>query len=622
MGEIERLPDAARIDLAVAGEFELGGMRVIPAERAIVLDDERIELQPRVMQVLVALAQARPGVVSRDKLVEQCWDGRVVGDDALNRCILALRNLAKKRSPEPFTIETVPRIGHRLIEGGSEPAIAEPAVKAKAWWKIALPVAILLAIAGFLWTGSQRRGLQTVLVEAASNDEASRALARDLAARIGSLQLPHSGSLRLLGERGRMAPDLVFRIASSSSGGRSASVTLYSGPGGAILWSQGFVQPAGRSSDLRQQIAYTTAQVLNCALEGRSSRDRLSEQAFKSYLNACATLSHEHDSRQTAQVLEGVVRASPRFAAGWARLLAAESDALGDGNLPEDQEGKERLKRHIAEARKVEPDLAEVHIAEAMLMPPGDFLARDRALSLAVEQNPNHSGARAARARFLQSVGRGDDAVQDAREAVKLDPLSPTIRDSYISTLMTLGRTDAAWQALEEAERIWPGAQSLLEARYRLHLRVGDPREALRILRSGGINTGGTDSQELLLQARIDPSKENIDRALRLDRNVSKEFPQAISFHAQALAEFGRTDELFEILLTWNRPDLVDWITDILFRPAFAKVHRDPRFLKAADRLGLLDYWLASGKWPDFCVAPDLTYDCKAEGRKIAAAGR
>src|SRR3990170_9020108 len=116
MGNYEPLPAVERIDLADEPEFELGGLSVKPAERVVVLNNERHELQPRVMQVLVALAKGRPGVVSRDRLAELCWNGRIVGDDALNRCILALRHLAEQFSPQPFAIETVPRVGHRLVE--------------------------------------------------------------------------------------------------------------------------------------------------------------------------------------------------------------------------------------------------------------------------------------------------------------------------------------------------------------------------------------------------------------------------------------------------------------------------------------------------------------------------
>lgn len=118
MGVFERAPALPRIDLAEEAEFDLGGMHVIPAERSVVFNGERRELQPRVMQVLVALAKAGTSVVSRDRLVDLCWSGRVVGDDALNRVILSLRHLAQEFTPPPFTIETVPRVGHRLIPSG------------------------------------------------------------------------------------------------------------------------------------------------------------------------------------------------------------------------------------------------------------------------------------------------------------------------------------------------------------------------------------------------------------------------------------------------------------------------------------------------------------------------
>ncbi|WP_297695100.1 hypothetical protein, partial [Phenylobacterium sp.] len=43
-------------------------------------------LEPRVMQVLVALARERGEIVSRDDLIASCWAGRIVGEDAINRC--------------------------------------------------------------------------------------------------------------------------------------------------------------------------------------------------------------------------------------------------------------------------------------------------------------------------------------------------------------------------------------------------------------------------------------------------------------------------------------------------------------------------------------------------------
>jgi hypothetical protein len=61
---------------------------------------------------------------------------------------------------------------------------------------------------------------------------------------------------------------------------------------------------------------------------------------------------------------------------------------------------------------------------------------------------------------------------------------------------------------------------------------------------------------------------------------------------------------------------------DVLFRPYFADVRKDPRFMVVAERAGLIDYWRSSGHWPDFCSDPQLPYDCKAEAAKLSSNGR
>ena len=103
------------IDLGHAPAFRIADMCVRPAELLVNVGSEQRELQPRIMQVLVALARASPDVVPRDELSNLCWGGRVVGDDALNRCILSLRHLAAEFASPPFTIDTIPRVGHRLV---------------------------------------------------------------------------------------------------------------------------------------------------------------------------------------------------------------------------------------------------------------------------------------------------------------------------------------------------------------------------------------------------------------------------------------------------------------------------------------------------------------------------
>lgn len=629
MGVFQPQPKIVPIDLADEPEFDLAQLRIKPAERAIFDNGERHELQPRVMQVLIALARARPAVVGRDRLAELCWNGRVIGDDAVNRCILALRQLAEQFTPRPFVIETVARVGHRLVERPMDATQAGPRRLVLAG--AASVIALLLAAAVFIgpwtlrpWATSPQP--PTVLVAAVANDPASQALARDLAVKLGSLNAAQSASMRLIVEPEARSdrPDLVLKVERiAGPGSIAANLTLTSSNDRAILWSSEFRDASATTGDLEQQIAFGAARVLGCALEGMASGDQLSEQGFKTYLDACAALSDStYDPSQAVRKLVEVVATSPHFVGGWAKLLAAEVAVVDNPNHPQSAALRPVLARHIEMARELEPNLAEAYIAEAELVSPDDFQRRSRLLDLAVARNPTNAEARDARAYFLQSVGRVNDAVQDARKAVLLDPLSPAMRDDYIAVLGQAGKLEAANKALSDTERLWPGATSLIEARYRLNLRYGDPREALRLLRSDEAVARNAIVHGPFLEARIDRSPQIVEKAVRQGRLTFRNNPKSVTNFAQTLAEFDRKEELLGILLGWRRTDPGESIADVLFRPAFADLHRDPRFMRMADRLGLLKYWRASGKWPDFCFAPDRPYDCRAEAAKIAGGGR
>lgn len=119
----------ARIDLAHEPDFDLGEVCVRPSLREIAGKGWQETIDPRVMQVLVALAHAKGKVVSRDDLIESCWDGVIVGDEAINRCISRLRKAAQA-SGNAFSIETLSRVGYRLK--AAETALSVPAPEATA----------------------------------------------------------------------------------------------------------------------------------------------------------------------------------------------------------------------------------------------------------------------------------------------------------------------------------------------------------------------------------------------------------------------------------------------------------------------------------------------------------
>src|SRR5688500_11565640 len=100
------LPEDVRVNLAREPDFSLGGAGVRPSTREIEFEDGRETIEPRVMQALVALARRRSAVVSRDQLIQHCWEGRVVGEDAINRCLAKVRRITERM--QGVALETVP----------------------------------------------------------------------------------------------------------------------------------------------------------------------------------------------------------------------------------------------------------------------------------------------------------------------------------------------------------------------------------------------------------------------------------------------------------------------------------------------------------------------------------
>lgn len=99
--------------LAHEAPFDLAALRVEPALRRVSLpaSGRQAILEPRVMQVFVALAREPGRILSRDDLVAMCWDGVVVGDDAVHRVISQLRKRLSAIAGGAVAIETITKVG-------------------------------------------------------------------------------------------------------------------------------------------------------------------------------------------------------------------------------------------------------------------------------------------------------------------------------------------------------------------------------------------------------------------------------------------------------------------------------------------------------------------------------
>jgi tetratricopeptide (TPR) repeat protein len=485
------------------------------------------------------------------------------------------------------------------------------------WSMVGLAVVVAAAVAALIfWNPFTPNASTTVAVYPADSSPASRDLARDLLAKLGTLESVGGNPVEIISASQRKRADLLFEVASSTEARRTrANIVLIQGHNGSLLWSKDFERPVVQSGDLRQQLAYTAAQVLECALEAYPrGRTILKTDVLKLYLKGCAGLAGAEGKSVSDLIplLRQVTVAAPRFESAWSQLLIAEEDAYVRTENPR---LRAQLEQDIAAARALDRDMAAAYATEIDLLPMSAYTERLNLADRAITANRDDPLLPSIRSGILFSVGRLNDAINDAQRAARLNPLSPRLRETSIGTLADSGRMEAALAELAEAERLWPDSSSLDAVKFRINLRYGDPRIARQIVRSGELSAGWIEA-ESFLQARIDPTPENIERAINNARSIYERYPGTFQSLVQTLSIFNREPDLLSLLMRVPLEDAIS-VTDVMFRPAAREFWRDPRSLSYANRAGLLQYWRTSGKWPDFCFEPGLPYDCKKEAAKL-----
>ena len=101
------------------GTLSIAGWDIHTSRNLITKDEQSVRLELRTMAVLICLAETPGEVVTRQQLEETVWPRMVVGYDALTNTVAKLRKAFGDDRKNPSIIETIPKVGYRLIAGVS-----------------------------------------------------------------------------------------------------------------------------------------------------------------------------------------------------------------------------------------------------------------------------------------------------------------------------------------------------------------------------------------------------------------------------------------------------------------------------------------------------------------------
>ncbi|MFL5571352.1 MAG: tetratricopeptide repeat protein [Gemmatimonadaceae bacterium] len=597
-------------DLALRGDFSLGPLRVSPALRLVKGPAGEIHVEPLTMQVFLVLADAKGQVVTRNHLYDECWGGVHVGDYSLNRVITMVRRIAVAAGRDAFTIESIPRTGYRLLVNGEQGKRASAIFR----WRIPafIGAAALIALATLVWFVLDRKPHEASAAVIAMD---SRSV--ELATRISSAAITaaatYQAPLHLL-EDGDAQADFVLRIREPKvEDGRKVELVLLSKADRSLVWTWASTQPVETASSFDEAAREVGSQALACAAETRVRDPTPDQETVRLYVDACTKFGpwFSAELELLADAFEKVTARAPQMRGAWSKLFLSKAEAI-EGFPPVDL--VDSLKKDLSNARSRGIEVPETYIAKAAVLPMNARFERLRIYEAGIARYPSNLFLLSARSWQLRSLGRMDEAASTAQKLAYLYPESSAASTEFANSLMSSGRIDSARRVLQKASARTPGAPNLQSARWRLEMRYGDPKVALNIARSSDRVLG--PAMVSFVEARINPTKANIDRAIAMFEAQYRAEPRDPTVLAQALGAFGRNEEAIRLLLRYDGSNSGDG-AEVLFRPPLHDVLRDPRFMKIAENFGITDYWIKSGILPDFCYEPDLPYDCKRQLAEI-----
>lgn len=624
MNHAERVPSRNRpiepagldpVILAHEAPFDLGALHVEPALRRVArpADGRQAILEPKVMQVLVALARDPGRILSRDDLVAMCWDGLVVGDDAVHRVISQLRKRLADIADGSVAIETITKVGYQLAladtQAGtdarpSSPSSAERAVRRRppALLLVALLAAAIAAFA--VWqardradpAAAARPAAALTILPVAVAAEADRPLARGFETSLvtilnstGRIEVSGMESAAMLADRDvapaaiarRLDKDFVLEIVLARDGRVLEAQVRQVAADGTLAFARVYRRP---ENSLELLLNDVVGAIARHALPAGSDADRGRARAADALAGADETLfltavglaeSGDYEDYQTAEtLLRGLEGRYPDNAVVKLQLARVVNQLFF---LDPDWEtgvfiAPEALELARA-AQRLAPDLAEAQAVEAIVRGPvaGVRPALERAAALDPYNRTILSNLAGARFASFDFVGgwRANLA------AWELDPLAePYGDDPNIPASFGWGdQADALDRFVLDHH---PDRAARLVAKSRMAQRAGDTSEALRLRieampesEGDDINTNRNIVYRMGLALGISPGPFGNPLMRVADAVWEEQLPDAATLEAAG---------------AWSHDFLNSWIFSRLVFKQMANAHRSDELRALYDR--------------------------------------
>ena len=382
----------------------------------------------------------------------------------------------------------------------------------------------------------------------------------------------------------------------------------------ASLWSYEQTAPADDPATLKSAVARSIAGVVSCSYRALGPGGLTDTDLLSRYLRACDLFVNHDDAtdfKSTFELFDNlrlIMTKAPDFA-------PAQSDFAKFGAylaplLPAEQASGIRAEAARAANRALELDShsADAWVAKEMLLPPTEWAKREELLRKAVSVDPKWPHGNGFLAMLLTETGRMREAAVYGQRAAAAD-LQIDWKPFGARMACAAGQTEGPITELRErlsnsptdGDSKWALRWCLLESGNVREARTMDPpsdNPALAELRKSAENFLATKNPSDSERARQIGSK------LPTDESIAR-------FVIPWSAAAGDVDTAFRFADTISPGFPTTGIIDFLFVPETESMRRDPRFFALAKRYGLAQFWLATGRWPDFCAGVRLN-GCKA----------